>query len=132
MTDTSPPGAARSGPWTVHICVTAACTRCGHVPVDEDTGLTPHFASPEQARQELPRDWGWHVTARPALADEDELLCPACATAAGGTANPPPPAPDAGADQGPGAAPWREDPGQLRGGLPANTGCLPATGEERR
>jgi hypothetical protein len=30
-----------AGPWTVLSCVTAACTGCGAVPLDEDTGMTP-------------------------------------------------------------------------------------------
>jgi hypothetical protein len=62
-------------------CVTASCTRCGTTPLDEDTGLTPHFAGIGQAAQELAQDWGWHYTARSNWPDGDELLCPACAQA---------------------------------------------------
>ena len=80
MTGNSPPddprSAARLGPWTVRTCVTAACTRCGAGPLDEDTGLTPHFASPGQAAEELVRDWGWFLFSRPG--QWDELLCPPC------------------------------------------------------
>jgi hypothetical protein len=70
------PGTARLGPWTFRTCVTAACTRCGAAPLDEDTGLTPHFTSPGQAAEELVRDWGWLLFARPG--QWDELVCPPC------------------------------------------------------
>ena len=46
-------GGDRPGPWTFRTCVTAACTRCGVIPLDEDTGLTPHFSNPLQAIDEL-------------------------------------------------------------------------------
>ena len=53
MTDREPPAdsnvVTQTGPWTVLSCVTAACTRCGKVPLDEDTGLTPHFTDTAQA-----------------------------------------------------------------------------------
>jgi len=71
----------QTGPWTVLSCVTAACTRCGKVPLDEDTGLTPHFTDTAQAREELPRDWGWIITPRSNWPKDDELLCPGCAKA---------------------------------------------------
>jgi hypothetical protein len=69
------------GPWTVRSCVTASCTRCGTAPADEDTGLTPHFASTAQAREELTRDWGWTCTPRSDWPKDDTLLCPDCAKA---------------------------------------------------
>lgn len=126
MTDSSPPGKARTGPWTLRCCVTAACTRCGAVPQDEDTGLTPHFDSAAQAREELPRDWGWRLTTRSIWPDEDELLCPACATAAADRArNPPPPGPDPDSGQEPEPSPWWEDPAQPRPELPPNAAVFP-------
>jgi hypothetical protein len=80
MTGTDPPDepgtVARLGPWTFRTCVTAACTRCGAAPLDDDTGLTPHFDSPGQAAVELVRDWGWYLFARPG--QWDELICPPC------------------------------------------------------
>jgi hypothetical protein len=122
MTGTSPPGAARTGPWTHRHCVTAACTRCGTIPADNDTGLTPHFAGTGQAREELPRDWGWQLTPAPGTPDDDQLLCPACATAADSI--PAPPAPEtAGSPQ---TAPWWETAGQPGAGLPPNAAVLPA------
>jgi hypothetical protein len=124
MTDATPPGAARIGPWTLRYCVTAACTQCGAAPLDEDTGLTPHFDSAGQAREELPRDWGWHLTARSAWADDDELLCPACAVA-GDAGNPPPPDPDPDGDREPEPRPWWEDPAQPRPALPPNAAVFP-------
>src|SRR6185437_5677713 len=84
MPATTPPGRANIGPWTVHLCVTASCTGCGGVPVDEDTGLAPHFASPDQAVEELTQEWGWWFAACPTpLATGEELLCPGCKAAAG-------------------------------------------------
>lgn len=82
--ENSAPGPARTGPWTLRCCVTAACTRCGAIPLEEGTGLTPHFATPAQVRQELARNWGWRAAVRSVLADDDELLCPACAAADAG------------------------------------------------
>jgi hypothetical protein len=79
----------RTGPWTVLSCATACCSRCGAVPLDEDTGLTPHFASTAQAREELPRDWGWTCTPRSSWPKDDELLCPDCARADDDRAVPP-------------------------------------------
>ena len=69
---------AVAGPWTVLSCVTAACTGCGTVPLDEDTSTTPHFASTAQAAQELAQNWGWHHK-RGEWPKDDELLCPRCA-----------------------------------------------------
>lgn len=107
------PGPARTGPWAFRCCVTAACTRCGTVPLDEDTGLTPHFGSVSQACAELPRDWGWHLTPQASLAD-DELLCPPCAAAGNGTRRP-------------GADPHGQETGQQPGpGMPANARVIPA------
>lgn len=131
MTGTSPPDSARFGPWTLRCCVTAACTRCGAVPLDEDSGLTPHFGSTGQAREELARDWGWRLITFSAWADDDELVCPACAAAAGDAGNPPPPAPDAGGGQEPETAPWWETPGQPGRQLPPNACCQPAAGSAR-
>jgi len=121
MTDARTPRPAGTGPWSARTCVTAACSRCGAVPVDGDSGLTPHFASRRQAREELTRDWGWHVIARSGPSDPElrrdwnywltcynprndweVLLCPACAAQA------PPAATDPGGDQEPGAGPGRE------------------------
>jgi hypothetical protein len=57
MIGTGPPGepagTARLGPYTFRCCVTAACTRCGAVLLDEDTGIAPHFDSLGQAADEL-------------------------------------------------------------------------------
>lgn len=73
----------QTGPWTVRSCVTASCSRCGAVPLDEDTGITPHFTDIDQAREELPLNWGWTFTPRSNWPKDDELLCPGCATADG-------------------------------------------------
>lgn len=73
---------ASSGPWTFHlnVSVTASCTGCGIIPLDERTGLMPHFDSTEQAREELLRDHGWHYVTWPAQDTEAAaLLCPECA-----------------------------------------------------
>jgi len=132
MTDASPgSGLPRFGPGTIRRCVTAACTRCGAAPLDEDSGLTPHFDSAGQAREELPRDWGWHLSARSAGADDEELLCPACATAAGNAGNPPPPDPGQEAAQEPGPLPWWENPAQPRPALPPNAAIRPAAPRTR-
>lgn len=77
-----PPGQeviAVAGPWTVLSCVTATCTNCGALPADEDTGMTPHFASTSQAAQELAQNWGWSHKRRSEWPKDDELLCPECA-----------------------------------------------------
>lgn len=71
----------QTGPWTVLSCVTAVCSWCGTVPLDEDTGLTPHFADIAQAREELPLNWGWTVVPGRDWPKDDELLCPECAKA---------------------------------------------------
>jgi hypothetical protein len=73
---------AVAGPWTVLSCVSAACTDCGAVPLDEDTGMTPHFASTSQAAQELAENWGWRHN-RGERPKDDELLCPRCAPSGG-------------------------------------------------
>jgi hypothetical protein len=74
------------GPWTLRSrvtlagarsWVTVACSRCAAVPCDEALGMYASFASIDQARLELPRDWGWLVTALPGRADQ--VLCPRCA-----------------------------------------------------
>jgi len=118
-------GAARLGPWTFHTCVTAACTRCEIIPLDEDTGLTPHFDSAFQAADELVRDWGWHVITG---ADQrEELLCPPCTAAASEQSPPPARQPDEG--QEPAATPWWEDNGLTpRRGRPARNFHLPPGG----
>ena len=124
MTDVGVPRPAPTGPWPARTCVTAACSRCGAVPLD-DSGATPHFASRGQAREELTRDWGWHLIARsgpsdPGLRrdwdywltaysprnDTEVLLCPGCAAQA------PPAAPGGG--QEPGAGPGREGTASVR------------------
>jgi hypothetical protein len=68
MTGDEPPSdsnvVTQTGPWTVLSCVTASCTRCGKVPLDEDTALTPHFTDIAQAREELPRDWAGPASRR--------------------------------------------------------------------
>lgn len=87
-----PPGReviAVAGPWTVLSCVTAACTGCGAVPLDEDTGMTPHFASTSQAAQELAENWGWRHN-RGEWPKDDELLCPRCAPPGGARTAPAP------------------------------------------
>jgi hypothetical protein len=80
------PAAARSGPWTLRTrgtgtlarsWVTAACTGCGDVLWDEDLGMTVAFASVEQAREDLPRDWGWCAVTLPG--GPEHVLCPRCA-----------------------------------------------------
>jgi hypothetical protein len=75
-----PPGSVVTvtGPWTVRSCVTAACTGCGAVPLDEDTSTTPHFDDTSQAAQELAQNWGWHHQ-RGTWPKDDVLLCPVCA-----------------------------------------------------
>jgi hypothetical protein len=80
-----PPGSVVTvvGPWTVRSCVTAACTGCGALPLDEDTSTTPHFADTSQAAQELAQNWGWHHE-RGTWPKDDVLLCPACAALPGG------------------------------------------------
>ena len=77
-----------AGPWTVLSCVTGACTRCGALPADEDTGMTPHFASTSQAAQELTQNWGWHHQPRSAWPKDDLLLCPRCAAPPASAAGP--------------------------------------------
>jgi hypothetical protein len=69
---------AAAGPWTVLPGVTVACTNCGAVPLDEDTSTTPHFASTDQAAQELAQNWGWHHK-RGEWPKADEPLCRRCA-----------------------------------------------------
>ena len=64
--------------------VTAACSRCRAVPWDESLGMTVTFASTEQAREELTRDWGWTCAPRSNWPEDDELLCPTCAKEEGG------------------------------------------------
>jgi hypothetical protein len=131
MTGTSPSdepaGTARLGPWTFRTCVTAVCTRCGAAPLDEDTGIAPHFTSAAQAADELARDWGWRVTTR--AGQWDQLLCPACSLAGGDSR---PQAPAAADGQGPGTAPRRGDPGQApHPALPTNARVPPTAGRTR-
>ena len=80
------PAASGTGPWTVRSWgagtsarswVTAVCTVCGAMPCDEDLGMYASFASIEQAREELPRDWGWPVLTLPGR--PEQVLCPGCA-----------------------------------------------------
>jgi hypothetical protein len=127
MPAATPPRTDRIGPWTVHLCVTAACTRCGAVPLDDDTGLTPHFTSADQAMEELTQEWGWYFTAR--LGQAEELMCPLCAAKAGKVPAWPA-APEAASGQQPGTAPRWERPGQ-QCGLPANTAVPPAADAAR-
>jgi hypothetical protein len=132
MLATTPPRTVRTGPWTVHLCVTAACTGCGGVPLDEDTGITPHFAGPDQAVEELTQEWGWYFTAFPArLGRGEELLCPGCAAAVGYDGSPWPPASHPDGGQGAGATSW-EYPEQFGDGLPANTRCFPSAAGRTR
>ena len=70
---------AVAGPWTVLSCVTATCTNCGAVPLDEDTDMTPHFAGTGQAAHELAQNWGWSHQHRSCWPKDDLLLCPRCA-----------------------------------------------------
>ena len=124
MPATTPPRTAGTGPWTVHLCVTAACTGCGGVPVDEDTGLAPHFASYEQAIEELTQEWGWSFAAFPArLGLGEELLCPGCTAAVGYVVVSRPPSPSTALE--PETTPSREYPEQPGDRLPDNTRCFP-------
>ena len=88
-----------TGPWTVRSCVTAACTNCGAVPLDEDTDMTPHFASTSQAAHELAQNWGWSHERQSCWPKDDLLLCPKCvalpAIPAGRVTRPRPPRPSA-------------------------------------
>jgi hypothetical protein len=68
-----PGGATGPGQWITVTCVTVTCSRCGAPPDGED--FTPYFDSPEQAREQLPRDYGWRITP---LACGEELLCGYC------------------------------------------------------
>ena len=52
--------------------------------MDEDTNMTPHFASTSQAAQELAQNWGWSHERRNCWPKDDLLLCPACVKAADG------------------------------------------------
>jgi hypothetical protein len=124
MTDASPPGddgaICTFGPYTIRCCVTAACTRCGSVPVDEDTGIAPHFDNPGQAAGELAGDWGWRFTAPPGGREHHELLCPACAKADDDDYPRAPGASD-GSGPAPGTTPQGEAPAQApKPPLPAN------------
>jgi hypothetical protein len=47
------------------------------MPCDEDLGMYASFASIDQAREELPRDWGWLVITPPG--GPEQVLCPGCA-----------------------------------------------------
>jgi hypothetical protein len=71
----------------------------GTTPADEDTGMTPHFASTSQAAQELAQNWGWHRESRGEWPKDDVLLCPRCAA-------PPASARTAPARHGKEAGPW--------------------------
>ena len=82
------PDASKIGPWTIRTRqtpdgtrtrITAACARCGAVPCDEPLGMYASFPTIDHARQELPRDWGWHVTTTPG--GTEQILCPRCASA---------------------------------------------------
>jgi hypothetical protein len=75
MTAIQPPATAPP-PWTTITCVTAACSRCGSQPENDDAGYIPCFDSIEQAREQLARDYRWQITAGPA---GEQLLCAACA-----------------------------------------------------
>jgi len=126
MTGDEPPDdsavVAQAGPWTVRSCVTASCTRCGAAPLDEDTRLTPHFASIDQAREELPRDWGWTCGTRSSWPQDDQLLCPACAKAGNAPGEP---AFTADGSRPTDAAPRRADAPVPDPGLPDNTRIPP-------
>jgi hypothetical protein len=133
VTSDPPPGdpgvIARIGPWTVLNCITASCTRCGAVPLDEDTGLTPHFRSSRQAAEELGQEWGWRCTARSTWPENDELLCPACAQAG---EDPGKPAVTADNGHAPDTAPGRAGNGQApHPGLPVNARVSPAVRRTR-
>jgi hypothetical protein len=72
---TQPGPAAGHGQWITVTCVTVTCSRCGARPDGGD--FTPYFDSVQQAREQLPRDYGWRITA-PGQGSE-ELLCGYCA-----------------------------------------------------
>jgi hypothetical protein len=65
-----------TGLWTVRSCVAVTCTNCGAVPLDEDTSMTPHFASTSQAARELVQNWGWSHEHRSCWPKDDLLLRP--------------------------------------------------------
>jgi len=79
---TTSTAAAAAGPLFSSItCVTAACSQCGATPDNEDLGFTPHFASPQQARELLtdPDDgYAWRIITAPD--SREELLCKTCWT----------------------------------------------------
>jgi hypothetical protein len=67
--------------FTVVTCVTATCSRCHATPESEDLGYTPHFDSPEQAREQLTDEedgYGWRII--PGPDGSQELLCQTCAS----------------------------------------------------
>jgi hypothetical protein len=66
---------AEPGRWHTITCVTVTCSRCGAFPDGGD--FTPYFDSPQQAREQLPRDYGWRIT--PLHGGGEELLCCFCA-----------------------------------------------------
>ena len=67
--------ATAPGQWITIHCVTVTCSRCGARPDNED--FTPYFDSPQQAREQLARDYGWRTT--PRGDGGEELLCEDCA-----------------------------------------------------
>lgn len=70
---------APAGPWTAVTCITAACSRCGAIPEDEDLGYTPHFKDPAHARERLTGEdgYGWRIASGPD--GHEQLLCQSCA-----------------------------------------------------
>jgi len=79
------PGPVWDGPWATWTrgkaaravsWVTVACSGCATVPRDERR-MPAVFATVEDARARLPRDWDWTVTSWPA--GPGLALCPACA-----------------------------------------------------
>jgi hypothetical protein len=79
------PGPVWDGPWATWTrgkaagavsWVTVACSGCAAVPRDE-RHVPAVFATVEDARVRLPRDWDWTVTSWPV--GPGLALCPACA-----------------------------------------------------
>ncbi len=70
-----PGEAAGRGQWITITCVTVTCSRCGARPDGGD--FAPHFDTAQQAREQLPRDYGWRIT--PLEGGGEELLCGYCA-----------------------------------------------------
>lgn len=67
--------ATTRGQWIIITCVTVTCSWCGARPGNDD--FIPYFDSPQQAREQLARDYAWRIT--PLDGGGEELLCNYCA-----------------------------------------------------